>query len=83
VLQQKQKKETAEKYTYERRWGTKGAGDSQFKNPHSLAIDLLGNVYITDTGNNRVEKFSTVDNNPKASISFLLSANEDGREKLL
>jgi hypothetical protein len=44
VLQQKQKKETAEKYTSERRWRTKGAGDSQFKNRHSLAIDLLGNV---------------------------------------
>jgi len=38
--------------------GSKGTGDGQFMFPHSLAIDLVGNVYITDTGNNRIEKFS-------------------------
>ena len=57
--QQDQKKELAEKYTFERSWGSKGTGDGQFKIPHSLAIDLFGNVYVADTGNNRVEKFSS------------------------
>ncbi len=51
--------ELAEKYTFERSWGSKGAGDDQFKFPHSLAIDLFDSVYITDTGNSRVEKFSS------------------------
>ena len=44
--QQDQKKELAEKYTFERSWGSKGTGDGQFKIPHSLAIDLFGNVYV-------------------------------------
>ena len=57
--QQDQKKDLTENYTFERSWGSKGAGDKQFMNPHSLAIDLFGNVYVTDTGNNRVEKFSS------------------------
>jgi NHL repeat len=57
--QQDQKKALAENYTFERSWGSKGAGSGQFMNPHSLAIDRFGNVYITDTGNNRVEKFAS------------------------
>src|SRR5574341_684529 len=47
--QQDQKKQLMENYTFERSWGSKGAGDNQFKNPHSLATDLYGNVYVTDT----------------------------------
>ena len=36
-----------------------GASDGQFMLPHSLAIDLRGNIYVTDTGNNRVQKFDS------------------------
>ena len=38
-------------------WGTFGAGNGQFKQP--VAIDLVsaGNVYMTDLGNARVQKF--------------------------
>ncbi len=43
--QQDQIKELAENYTIERSWGSKGAGDGQFMNPHSLAIDRFGNIY--------------------------------------
>ncbi len=57
--QQQDRKKLAEKYTFERSWGSKGAGDNQFETPHSLTIDRFGNVYVTDTGNNRVEKFSS------------------------
>ena len=40
-------------------WGSDGSEDVQFILPHSLATDKFGNIYVTDTGNNRVEKFSS------------------------
>jgi DNA-binding beta-propeller fold protein YncE len=48
-----------EQYVFERSWGSEGILNDQFKVPHSLAVDIFGNVYVTDTGNNRVEKFSS------------------------
>ena len=39
--------------------GLSGTGDGQFMFPHSLAIERYGNIYVTDTGNNRVQKFSS------------------------
>ena len=39
------------------KWGTAGSGDGQFKGPRGIAIDSSGNVYIADTGNNRIQKF--------------------------
>ena len=36
-----------------------GDGDGQFNIPHSLVFDEEGNIYITDTNNNRVQKFSS------------------------
>ena len=35
-------------------------GNGQFNNAHGIAIDQSsGEVYVTDTGNNRVQKFSS------------------------
>lgn len=39
-------------------WGTKGSGDGQFRNPCEVAVDGIGNVYVADTFNNRIQKFS-------------------------
>jgi hypothetical protein len=47
-----------ESYRFAGSWGAQGIKDGQFDLPHSLAIDISGNIYVTDTGNNRVEKFS-------------------------
>ena len=47
-----------ESYRFAGSWGAQGIKDGQFDLPHSLAIDIFGNIYVTDTGNNRVEKFS-------------------------
>jgi DNA-binding beta-propeller fold protein YncE len=47
-----------ESYQFVRSWGGQGSNDGQFLLPHSLAVDTSGNIYVTDTGNNRVEKFS-------------------------
>src|SRR5215813_3434229 len=48
-----------ETYRFMRSWGSDGSEDGQFILPHSLATDKSGNIYVTDTGNNRVEKFSS------------------------
>ena len=47
--------------SFSTQWGTYGlAKNGQFAFPQGVAIDPFGNVYVTDLGNNRVEKF---DNN--------------------
>jgi len=35
------------------------SGNGQFNNPQGVAVDSLGNVYVTDNANNRVEKFTS------------------------
>ncbi|MFH1576073.1 MAG: 6-bladed beta-propeller [Candidatus Margulisiibacteriota bacterium] len=45
--------------TFVKAWGIEGSGNSQFKNPSGIATDSLGNVYVIDSGNYRVEKFSS------------------------
>ena len=49
-----------ESYRFVRSWSGDGSNgnDGQLNLPHSLAIDRSGNIYVTDTGNDRVEKFS-------------------------
>lgn len=39
--------------------GMKGFGDGEFKDPRGVAVDSLGNVYVVDSGNHRVQKFSS------------------------
>jgi len=40
-------------------WGTYGTLDGQFSNPTSIALDSSGNVYVADTGNMRIQKFTS------------------------
>lgn len=42
------------------RWGTTGAGNGQFSGPVGVALDSSINVYVADTGNNRIQKFDSV-----------------------
>lgn len=46
--------------TYVSQFGSFGSGNGQFKSPQRVAVDPGGNVYVTDTGNNRIEKFGTL-----------------------
>lgn len=36
---------------------TTGSGAVQLKNPRDLKFDASGNLYVSDQGNNRVQKF--------------------------
>ncbi len=45
-------------------WGEYGSADSssipQFDNPQGMAIDSDGNIYVADTGNNRIQRFDQI-----------------------
>ena len=34
-------------------------GDGQFRSPDSIALDSVGNIYVSDAGNDRVQKFTS------------------------
>jgi sugar lactone lactonase YvrE len=42
-------------------WGGPGTGKGQFVHPVGLAVDSSGNVFVADTGNNRIQKFLLAD----------------------
>jgi DNA-binding beta-propeller fold protein YncE len=41
-------------------WGTKGAGPGQFNQPLGVAVDSWNNVYVVDSGNKRIQKFTAM-----------------------
>ena len=47
-------------YSFIRKWGSTGSGSGQFNRPYDIAIDMNRNsVYVTDSGNSRIQKFDT------------------------
>ena len=42
------------------KWGTQGSADGQLLYPGGVAFDSAGNVYIAESGNNRVQKFAVI-----------------------
>ena len=49
----------AESYRFVLSWGSKGISDGQFQSPGGTAVDASGNVYVADTTNHRIQKFSS------------------------
>jgi sugar lactone lactonase YvrE len=47
-----------EEYSFVRTWGSYGTGDGQFNFPKGIAIDSSGNVYVADSDNHRIQKFT-------------------------
>ncbi|MDI6809674.1 MAG: hypothetical protein QME66_11940 [Candidatus Eisenbacteria bacterium] len=46
-------------YSWNLSWGSRGSGDGQFASPWGIAVDGSGNVYVADTQNNRIQKFTS------------------------
>ncbi|HUD96092.1 MAG TPA: peptidyl-alpha-hydroxyglycine alpha-amidating lyase family protein [Woeseiaceae bacterium] len=43
--------------TYVGEWGSTGNGDGQFRDPHALAMDSQGRLFVGDRGNSRIQIF--------------------------
>lgn len=48
----------AKNYFFVRKFGRKGKGDGKFNSPTNIAIDLFGQVYVSDSGNHCIQVFS-------------------------
>jgi DNA-binding beta-propeller fold protein YncE len=48
--------------TFVQSWGNSGNAPGQFSNPAGVATDALGNVYVADQNNNRIQKFDRLGN---------------------
>jgi DNA-binding beta-propeller fold protein YncE len=42
-------------------WGGKGDGNGKFMAPEGIAADPFGNIFVSDTANNNIQKFAAAD----------------------
>ncbi len=48
----------SDNYVFAAKWGSAGSGEGQFNTPHGVAVAADGNVYVADTFNHRIQKFT-------------------------
>jgi tripartite motif-containing protein 71 len=53
----KETENLTESYEFVAKWGSYGSGAGQFINPRGIAVDT-DYVYVVDSGNNRIQKFT-------------------------
>jgi DNA-binding beta-propeller fold protein YncE len=46
-------------YAFVLKWGTLGTGNGEFNLPYGVAVNPSGNVYVVDSYNNRIQKFTS------------------------
>ena len=51
--------EISHSYEFVTKWGSQGGEDGKFSSPKRLAVDSSGYVYVADTGNERIQKFTS------------------------
>jgi DNA-binding beta-propeller fold protein YncE len=49
-------------YVFSSKWGILGNDPGQFNIPIGVALDSSGNVFVTDTANHRIQKFTSSGN---------------------
>jgi Caspase domain/NHL repeat/Bacterial Ig domain len=50
-------------YSIVAQWGSVGTAEGQFRAPQAISIDSKDNVYVADTGNNRIQVFQVLSSN--------------------
>ncbi len=45
--------------SFQMKWGSPGTGNGTFNNPAGIAVNSSGFVYIADTNNHRIQRFTT------------------------
>jgi RHS repeat-associated protein len=63
-------------FYFDFQFGTKGTTNSHFLEPSGAAVDASGNVWIADTGNNRLQEFDTSGNHLKNVSKFGTGAGQ-------
>ncbi len=53
---------------FQRKWGSEGSGNGQFDRPRYVAVDGAWNVYVSDSGNHRVQVFAPVRPSPSTPV---------------
>jgi hypothetical protein len=60
----------AGKFELSSSFGSAGAGSGEFSEPHAVAVEAsTGDVFVVDTGNNRVEKFNPAGTKVESEIT--------------
>jgi RHS repeat-associated protein len=58
----------------EKTFGTKGSGEEQFNAPQGIAIGAEGDIYVADTGNDRIDEYSW----SKGSLKHIRNFGHEG-----